>query len=62
MMTHFQIFPKRNFVKLNFFEIFEIFEIFKLSSKHASVNPYWQHFGTITECHFRKQNPQFFLL
>ena len=22
------------------------------------VNPYWQHFGTITECHFRKQNPK----
>ena len=28
----------------------------------GTVNPYWQHFGTITECHFRKQNPQFFFI
>ena len=27
-----------------------------------SINPYWQHFGTITECHFRKQNPENFFL
>ena len=23
-----------------------------------AVNPYWQHFGTITERHLRKQNPK----
>ena len=37
MMTrssNFQIFPKRNFVKLSFLKFFEIFS---LSSKHASV-------------------------
>ena len=27
-----------------------------------SFNPYWQHFGTITECHFRKQNPENFFI
>ena len=26
------------------------------------VNPYWQHFGTVTECHFRKQNPENFFI
>ena len=32
--SNFQIFPKRNFVKLSFLKFFEIFS---LSSKHASV-------------------------
>ena len=28
----------------------------------VTINPYWQHFGTITECHFRKQNPENFFI
>ena len=30
------------------------------STVRGSLNPYWQHFGTIAECHFRKQNPKIF--
>ena len=32
------------------------------NSNLSLVNSYWQHFGTITECHFGKQNPENFFI
>ena len=31
--------------------------IFNFTVGILTINPYWQHFGTITECHFRKLSP-----
>ena len=32
----------------------------RLEYRIKRLNPYWRHYGTITECHFRKQNPRSF--
>ena len=51
-------------IKMQLFECFQRTSkrMWRLPVKNTAFNPYWQHFGTITECHFRKQNPENFFI